>query len=175
MGQLSYNRDHLIQSLCSSRITSLQRSYGLVRPSASHRYSHPRGFGHLDFSLVIEATGSRSSLRKPMTDSCHLYAEHRPPSNQTTGGLILGCPNAPSFDAVVRVTTRHQWFTYVHLSAKHLPGFVPTFPTTLTTTALNRSSSGWFEPWLWSPSPKDLPSSLAKLTHQVSKISFLPP
>ena len=57
------------------------------------------GFRHLDFSLVIRTTGSRSSPQKPETESRQLNAEHRPPSNQISGGLVLGDTIAPSFDA----------------------------------------------------------------------------
>lgn len=52
---------------------------------------------HLDFSLAIETTGSRSSLRKPETESRHLYAEHRPPSNQISDGLRPGRSKRPQF------------------------------------------------------------------------------
>jgi hypothetical protein len=39
--ELNFNFDRLTQPLCSSRITSLHRSYGLIRPSiVLHRYSH---------------------------------------------------------------------------------------------------------------------------------------
>jgi hypothetical protein len=32
--------------------------YGLLRPCAPHRYSHPCGFFHFNFSIIIGTTGS---------------------------------------------------------------------------------------------------------------------
>ena len=49
--QLGAKVGRLTQPLCSSRITGLHRSYGLVRPRTCHRYSQPHGFRHLHFSL----------------------------------------------------------------------------------------------------------------------------
>jgi len=39
-------------------LQSLRPYYEPLRPCAPHRYSDPRGFGRLDFSLGIGATGS---------------------------------------------------------------------------------------------------------------------
>jgi hypothetical protein len=75
---------------------------------------------HLDFFLCIKATGSRSSLEKPESDSRHLYAGHHPPNNQVAGGFILGELPAPSFDVLVTVSTRIQWFSFIRLSDSYL-------------------------------------------------------
>ena len=45
----------MTQPLCSSRITGLLRSYGLVRPRTCHSVLSPHGFRHLYFSLGIQA------------------------------------------------------------------------------------------------------------------------
>lgn len=135
----------LSQHLCSSHITGLHRSYMLVRPSASHQYSHPRTCTYSDFSLNIETTGSRSSTRKPRSDSRHLYAGCRPYSNQVSYGLIPGYGNAPGFDNIHWITTRQQWFGVTRLSDPHLPRIDSwRFTSTLTTTAHYRSSLKWF-------------------------------
>ena len=57
-------------------LQKLLHYYEQLRPSAWHRYSVPCGFGHLGVSLSIHATGSRSSIEEPSTDSRHLYAGH---------------------------------------------------------------------------------------------------
>src|SRR5260364_13807 len=48
-------------SPCQS-IPEIVGQYGLLRPSALHRYSHTQDFSLLCFSLGIKATGSRSAL-----------------------------------------------------------------------------------------------------------------
>ncbi|WP_213155406.1 hypothetical protein, partial [Neochlamydia sp. AcF65] len=75
---------HLIQPLCSSCITSLLCYYRLFRPSSWHRYSHSYDFSHLNFSLIIQATGSHSSVQTPKSDSRHLYAGCHLHSNQVS-------------------------------------------------------------------------------------------
>ena len=47
------------------------------RPSVLHRYSGSCGVLHLNGSLCIKTTGSRSSIEKPESDSRHLHAGHR--------------------------------------------------------------------------------------------------
>src|SRR5207344_389905 len=128
----------------------------------------PRGFRRLSFSLAIEATGSRSSARKPALVSRPLYAGRRLPSHQAPGRLVPGDRNAPGFDdgslrrrvviqrTVVEtplVLTTVLWITTrlrrVHFrsSRQHAParGGPRTFAPALTTTALNRSRLEWFE------------------------------
>ena len=53
LGQCCYGLQ--LRSIGSPR---LLRSYGSLRPCASPRYAHPSWVRHLEFSLVIEATGS---------------------------------------------------------------------------------------------------------------------
>jgi hypothetical protein len=54
----------------------LHHYYKLLRHSVLHRYSHSYGFSHLNFSLAIKTTASRSSVEKPESDSRHLYTGH---------------------------------------------------------------------------------------------------
>ena len=60
-----------------SPLQRLHHYYERLRPSASHRYSGSCGVNHLNGSLRIETTGSRSSVEKPGSDSRHLHAGHR--------------------------------------------------------------------------------------------------
>ena len=96
-------------------------SYKPLRPSALHRYSCSYGFSHLNFSLCIKATGSRSSLKKPRPDSRDLYTEHHPHNHQAPCGLILYACNTYSFDVIKYLTMRHQSFIYIRLSDPYLP------------------------------------------------------
>ena len=52
----------MTQPLRSARITRLQRYYELLRPCAPHRYSRSHAANHLNFSLRIGTTGSRSAV-----------------------------------------------------------------------------------------------------------------
>src|ERR1019366_10596756 len=55
-------------------LQSLRPYYELLRPCAPHRYSDPRGFGRLDFSLGIGATGSHV----PYKSLVELHAAYMP-------------------------------------------------------------------------------------------------
>jgi hypothetical protein len=72
--------------------------YKLLRHSVLHRYSHPYGFSHLDFSLAIKTTASHSSVEKPESDSRHLYTGHHPHNIQLACGFILGVSPNPNSD-----------------------------------------------------------------------------
>lgn len=126
----------------------------------------------MSFSLHIETTGSRSSLQKPETDSRHLCAERRPPSNQLSGGLFPGGSTSPQFR---RRLSCYDASSVIHFRSSFclVPArLIPAFPSTLTTATLNRSSSEWFGAWRWSPTPKGLPSSFAELAHHESRTAF---
>ena len=80
------------------------------------------------------------SMQEPVLCSCCLYAGCRPASNQITAGLIthrVECAFLTSFCSF-------RQFTFVHLRNTYL---------TLTTTALNGSSSRRFENCVWTPPP----------------------
>jgi hypothetical protein len=49
--RLTDRRTRTTRPLRSTRVTRLRRYYGAVRPCIPHRYSAPRGFCHLEFSL----------------------------------------------------------------------------------------------------------------------------
>jgi len=49
-------------------------------------------------SLNITVLSSHSSVEAPESSSRHLYAGHRPPSNQVSDGLIPGIVVAPGSD-----------------------------------------------------------------------------
>ena len=74
--------------------------YKLLRHSSWHWYSHSYSFLYLNFSLIIQATTSRSSLKEPRLESRHLYAGHRIHNSQVACMLILRNGNALSFDVV---------------------------------------------------------------------------
>src|SRR5262247_4383667 len=79
----------------------LQPHYGpssLLRvgpPQCSASVLSPRGFGRLGFSLLIEATGSCSSVQPPASASRPLYAGRHPLSHQAPSGFIPGEIHAP--------------------------------------------------------------------------------
>src|SRR5512144_920105 len=144
--------------LRSTPITGLRRYYETARPCAPRRYSPPRGFRRLGFSLRRPATGQRCatgrphhrgdrfprSAPEPEPGSRHLHAGHRLASQQAPARLIPGDAPAPGFDVAYSLSTRHQWFTCVRLPGPHLTRSRRALSATLTTTALDRSSLRWF-------------------------------
>jgi hypothetical protein len=81
--------------------------------------------------------GARTTLAPP---PC------RTPPGQSTGTRQAhpGAPKHPRFRCHLSLSTRLQWFACARLRDPHLPRSGATSPTTLTTTALDRGSSGWF-------------------------------
>ena len=81
-------------------LQSLHPYYGLLRPCAPHRYSRPRGFGRLDFSLGIGATGSHV----PYKSLVELRAAYMPDAARAdfraSPELIPEEGSAPGFDIV---------------------------------------------------------------------------
>ena len=66
--------------------------YEQLRPSITHWYSHTHKFSYLYFFLSIMMTGSRSSQRKPSTESRSLYAGHHLHSIRNT---LVNCSRGP--------------------------------------------------------------------------------
>ena len=122
----------------------LHHYYKLLRHSVLHWYSHPYGFSHLDFSLAIKTTASRSSVEKPESDSRHLYTGHRLHNIQFACRLILGYLSDPSFDvtSVFRCfNSGSGLFVFLILTCQ----IYLAFHSTLTTIALYNSRLSWFE------------------------------
>src|ERR1700722_19040902 len=72
----------------------------------------------------------------------------------------------------LQLSTLLRWFTFVRLLPAYLTGFIPPFPQTLTTPALNECSSGWFGITAWSAKPRGRPSS--RIQHvQRRTVAFL--
>ncbi len=139
----------------------------------------PHGFRHLYFSLKRTFTasgkrslshpspGSRSSAQEPGSGSRPLYAGRRAPSNQVSGALIPEGFAAPGFGSNFGLSTRHRRVCF-RSSPRTIPArslYLRTLTPTLTTTALDRSSLGWFEARSWKLASKGLPSSLTQLVH----------
>src|SRR6202451_4908122 len=99
---------HLTRSLCSGSITEPSTLVRIVPPQCSTSVLSPRGCDHLCFSLCIRTTGSCSSVRKPASNSCPLYAGRRPPSNPISCRLFSEVPFASDFDGIVVFTTRDR-------------------------------------------------------------------
>src|SRR5260364_64872 len=143
-------------------VQPLPHYYGLLRPSALHRYSHTQYFSLLCFCLVIKTTGSRSALYAPASAQRHLYAGHHLLSNRAASRLILKSANASSFDVFSRLTTHPQWFRVIRLSDSYLTLCRPFF-FTLTTFALNKRRLRRFEACSRKPASRGLPSSSIEL------------
>ena len=84
------------------------------------------------------------SMQEPRPRSRHLHAGHHPANQQAPARLIPELQSIPGFD--VNLFLRHvisgslALAFVIHTCRAH----GATFPPTLTTTALDRSSSGWF-------------------------------
>ncbi len=84
------------------------------------------------------------SMQEPRPRSRHLHAGHHLANQQAPARLIPGLQSIPGFD--VNLFLRHvisgslALAFVIHTCRAH----GATFPPTLTTTALDRSSSGWF-------------------------------
>ena len=143
--QLSCECNHLTRPLCSSRITSLHRYYGSVRPSAPHRY----------FRLVVSATCAfpfTSGRLVPAVPHGSLDQGHAS-STPAAACPVIRCPTGLSQESLTllvsttigvlrRVNGGSLSFVSLFLTCL---GYLPiALPPTLTTTALDRSSLGWF-------------------------------
>ena len=102
------------------------------------------------------------STPEPEPSSCHLHAGHRLSSKQVSPRLLPEVTTLLGFDAVATLTTRHQWFTRVHLLGAYLTHSSCALSATLTTPALNRRSVRWFEASPCRATPEGLPPSLAQ-------------
>jgi len=154
----------MTQPLCSARITRTQRYYGLLRPCAPPRYAHPHGANHLNFSLIIGTTGShvpRKSLEQR-------HAIYTPDTTQPVDRLPLDSSRTTLLNPVLMSSLCFRCFSNGSCYSSHCSihdAFVDAFSLTLTTTTLDRSSSGLFEASPCRAAPEDLPPSLSELRH----------
>ena len=95
-------------------------------------------------SLHIEATGSHVPYKSPI----QIHAAFEP--DVARAGLqasALACPGMTidsGFDINCTLSAVHRRFAFARLSGPYLMGSCPIFSATLTTIALNDSSSRWF-------------------------------
>src|SRR5262249_21508426 len=111
-----------VGSLFSTRITGLPRSYGPVRPCASHRYSAPHGSATWSSPLA-----SRRQVPTFRTRASRWpHAVFMPVTTRTVGrhppSFFPGQQLEPGFGDVPTLSTRHQRFTCVRLASAHLTG-----------------------------------------------------
>src|SRR3954452_23391725 len=83
-------------------------------------------------------------MQDPDLSSRHLHAGHRAGSQQAPPTLIPRHGLGLGFDAIQKLSTRHQWFTHVRLLRPHLTRSRRAVSATLTPSALNRRSLRWF-------------------------------
>ena len=119
--------------------------YGLLRPCAPLRYSHP--YGDLPFGFLPSHRGTGSHV--PCKSPAQLHAAFMPDvvraAIRPSPGLVPGQRLLPGFDIIYTLSTRHQRFARARLSEPYLTGSSPAFSATLTTPAFDRRSLRWFE------------------------------
>jgi len=110
----------------------------------------PCGLAPLELLPSHQKPGSCSSAWMPVPDSRPLYAGRRPPCHQAPGGLVPRWRDAPGFDDtyVYNDASTEGSLSFVFRTPT-CSDLVRTFHPTLTTTALYRSSSDWFETRSW--------------------------
>ena len=123
--QLNCKYKRLTRPLCSSRITSLHRSYESVRPSARRRYSR----------LVVSATCASPFASENWFPQFRTRAQIRftPPARRSPPIAVPRCPIGSSQElrtplvltTILRFTTSQQGFTFVRLPDPYLLGVSP--------------------------------------------------
>jgi hypothetical protein len=158
MTRLTADRARTTRPLRSTRITRLHRYYETLRPCAPHRYSTPHGFSRLRPSRPPTTVGPHCATGRPRTrddrftrsaqepkpSSRHLHAGHRLANQQAPARLIPEPKRFPVSMSPIcfrRFISGSLTLAFLALTRR---AHGATFPTTLTTTALDRSSSGWF-------------------------------
>ena len=124
-----------------------QRTLRVSPPQLPASVLSPRGGVPLVLLPWHQEAGSCSSAQKPASNSRPLYAGHSPSSHQAPDGLVPEEISASGFCGDNELSRRVlDGFALARLSDAHLPQITSgTFDPTLTTTALYRSSSDWFE------------------------------
>jgi len=161
----------MTQPLCSADITPPHHYYGLLRPCAWHRYARSHGVNHLNFSLIIQATGSHV----PQQSLKQFHATSTPDTTQPVNRLLLDSSRTTIQDPVLMSPVFHfDASSVVRLRSSHcsIPDVsCDAFSLTLTTPALYRSSLGRFKASSCKAALEDLPPSLLEL--RTSKDSCL--
>src|SRR5580658_11373043 len=143
--QLVQEYDHLTRPLCSDPITGPSTLVRIGPPQSLASVLSPHGWHRLRFSLGIKSL-------VPAVPRESLCPTHAPSTPVAARPVIRHLADLSQDDETVLVlttlgfiTTRPRGFTFVRLSDTHLLGLIRTFDPTLTTTALYRSGSDWFE------------------------------
>jgi hypothetical protein len=142
----------------STRITGLHSYHETVRPCAPHQYSTPRGSAAWSspFHERPQATAAPLAARRRETTGSHVPHQSpdqaRATSMPETTWAVLGYP--PGSSRAIQadpVLISSRAFRHVisgslalAFSAHTCRAHGATFPQTLTTTALDRSSLRWF-------------------------------
>jgi len=116
-------------------------------------------------------TGSRSSQKKPSTESRSLYAGHHLHSiRNALANCSRGPRTPPVLISILRITTRQHEFAVTRLSIPYLLTLKVNFSSTLTTCTLNTRSLRWFEAGFRQQTSVDLPPSSNELIHKYRSI-----
>ena len=100
---------------------------------------------HLNGSLCIKTTGSRSSIEKPESDSRHLHAGHRLGGIQDNPQTYPGDTTHFRFRCHVLVHDETAVVSLTFVFLIHTCRVLLDVSSTLTTAALNDSRLRWFE------------------------------
>ena len=151
----------MTRPLCSIEFPRLHRSYGSLRPCASHRASHPWG----STPWISPFTSRRQVPTFHTRAWCRVTPSLcRVPPSQAAGSrwTCPGLPTRPGFDTVLTLSTRCRWFMQLRLPAPYLTRSRRAVSVTLTTSALDRGSARRFGASPCRAAPRGLPSSLVQ-------------
>ena len=155
----------MTQPLRSTRITRLHPYYELLRPCAPHRYAGSCGANHLSVSLHIGTTGSHVPRKSPE----QRHATSTPDTAQPIHRLPLDSSRITTQDPVLMSSVcAFDASAVIRLRSSRcsIPAtFIGSFSLTLTTTTLDRSSSGRFDASPCRATPEGLPLSVLELRH----------
>ena len=101
----------MTRPLCSIEFPRLHRSYGSLRPCASHRASHPWG----STPWISPFTSRRQVPTFHTRAWCRVTPPLcRVPPSQAAGSrwTCPGLPTRPGFDTVLTLSTRCRWFMH---------------------------------------------------------------
>ncbi len=148
-----------MQPLCSSSITEPSSLLRVAPPLCSASVLSLLWGLHLSFSLNIGATGSHV----PNISLDQVHATFMPDAAWAVNRSPPDLSRINDYPPVLTPSLRFRHFisgslTFVSIESYLIPSS-GTFSLTLTTTALYRSSSRWFEACSCKPASRGLPSS----------------